>query len=243
MKKMLLGVLLTAVSFTSAATIVEMQTSQGVIEINLFDQQTPQTVKNFLSYIDDAAYNQTVIHRSIDKFVIQGGGFTYSDAFDPITTKPAVVNEPVFSNVKGTIAMAKVANNANSATSQWFFNMSDNSKSLDVQNGGFTVFGQITEKSQVTLDRIAALRHCDTVPLVGISQAQCSEPNLVISNANLVSILSVLVLDDNPNSAENLSPIKNTLITEQPINDESSSGSMGWLLSLFALVLLFRKVR
>ena len=65
MKKLLLGSLLASASFASTATIVEMQTSQGVIEINLFDQETPKTVENFLSYIDDEAYNQTVIHRSI----------------------------------------------------------------------------------------------------------------------------------------------------------------------------------
>jgi len=71
MKKLILASILTAASFSSVATIVEMQTSQGTIEINLFDQQTPKTVENFLSYVDDAAYNQTVIHRSVDKFVIQ----------------------------------------------------------------------------------------------------------------------------------------------------------------------------
>jgi len=66
MKKLILASILTAASFSSVATIVEMQTSQGTIEINLFDQQTPKTVENFLSYVDDAAYNQTVIHRSVD---------------------------------------------------------------------------------------------------------------------------------------------------------------------------------
>ena len=114
MKKRLLCSLLASLSFASHATIVEMQTSQGTIEINLFDQQTPKTVENFLSYVQDDSYNETVIHRSIDNFVIQGGGFTFSDTLDPITTKPAVINEPVFSNVKGTIAMAKLGGNPNS---------------------------------------------------------------------------------------------------------------------------------
>ena len=118
MKKLLLASLLSAVSFASSATIVEVSTSQGVIKINLFDQKTPKTVENFMSYLDDAAYNQTVIHRSVKDFIIQGGGFTYSDDFDRITTKPAVINEPIYSNVKGTIAMAKLGGNPNSATSQ-----------------------------------------------------------------------------------------------------------------------------
>lgn len=239
MKKLILASILTAASFSSAATIIEMQTSQGTIEINLFDQQTPKTVENFLSYVDDAAYNQTVIHRSIDKFIIQGGGFTFSDKMDAITTKPAVVNEPVFSNVKGTIAMAKQGGNENSATSQWFFNMSDNSQNLDLQNGGFTVFGQITAQSQATLDKIAALVHCSEVPLVGITKEQCSDENLVISNENLVSIQNVVVLDDDPNSAQNLAPAENTLIDNVDVTPPSSdsSGSMAWLLTALLLVI------
>ncbi|KPH91382.1 peptidylprolyl isomerase [Pseudoalteromonas sp. SIMBA_153] len=239
MKKLILASILTAASFSSVATIVEMQTSQGTIEINLFDQQTPKTVENFLSYVDDAAYNQTVIHRSVDKFVIQGGGFTFSDEMDPITTKPAVINEPVYSNVKGTIAMAKQGGNENSATSQWFFNMSDNSQNLDLQNGGFTVFGQVTAQSQETLDKIAALVHCSQVPLVGVTKEQCSDENLIISNENLVSIQSVVVLDDDPNSAQNLTPKENTLIDNvevTPPKTSDSSGSMAWLLGALLLV-------
>ncbi|XQF91351.1 peptidylprolyl isomerase (plasmid) [Pseudoalteromonas espejiana] len=67
-----------------------------------------------------------------------------------------MINEPVLSNVKGTIAMAKLANDENSATSQWFFNMVDNSTTLDIQNGGFTVFGQITAQKQSNVDNISA---------------------------------------------------------------------------------------
>ncbi|MBH0025838.1 peptidylprolyl isomerase [Pseudoalteromonas sp. SWN29] len=242
MKKLLLGSALAAASFTSTATIIEMNTSQGVIEINLFDQQTPKTVANFLSYVQDDSYNETVIHRSISNFVIQGGGFTYSDSLDAITTKPAVENEPVFSNVKGTIAMAKLSGNENSATSQWFFNMANNSAgsaALDTQNGGFTVFGQITAASQSTLDKIAALVHCGDTPVVGITTEQCSSSDVAISNANLVTIQSVTVMDDDPNSAAGLIVTENTLIDSgAPINSDSSSGGgLAWLLGAFLLVL------
>lgn len=239
MKKLLLASLLSAVSFASSATIVEVSTSQGVIKINLFDQKTPKTVENFMSYLDDAAYNQTVIHRSVKDFIIQGGGFTYSDDFDRITTKPAVINEPIYSNVKGTIAMAKLGGNPNSATSQWFFNLKDNSANLDVQNSGFTVFGQITDDSQATLDKIAALVHCGEIPVVGITTEQCLKSDVTISNANLVTIQSVLVIDDDPNSAQNLTPAKNTLISQvvPPSQKEDSSGSMAWLLGALLLVL------
>ncbi|MDC9512155.1 peptidylprolyl isomerase [Pseudoalteromonas sp. CST5] len=241
MKKCLIGSLLAFSCFTSQATIVEMQTSHGVIELNLFDQQAPNTVANFLSYIEDDAYNQTVIHRSVSDFVIQGGGFTFTDELVPITTKPTVVNEPVLSNVKGTIAMAKLANDENSATSQWFFNMVDNSEALDTQNGGFTVFGQITAQSQATLDNIAGLVHCGDIPLVDITSEQCSSSDVALSSANFVTINSVVVLDDDPLSSANLNPTANTLISQDDSSAEagsssSSGGSMGVGFCLIALL-------
>jgi len=241
MKKCLIGSLLAFSCFTSQATIVEMQTSHGVIELNLFDQQAPNTVANFLSYIEDDAYNQTVIHRSVSDFVIQGGGFTFTDELVPITTKPTVVNEPVLSNVKGTIAMAKLANDENSATSQWFFNMVDNSEALDTQNGGFTVFGQITAQSQATLDNIAGLVHCGDIPLVDITSEQCSSSDVALSSANFVTINSVVVLDDDPLSSANLNPTANTLISQDDSSAEagsssSSGGSMGIGFCLIALL-------
>ena len=241
MKKCLIGSLLAFSCFTSQATIVEMQTSHGVIELNLFDQQAPNTVANFLSYIEDDAYNQTVIHRSVSDFIIQGGGFTFTDELVPITTKPAVVNEPVLSNVKGTIAMAKLANDENSATSQWFFNMVDNSEALDTQNGGFTVFGQITAQSQATLDNIAGLVHCGDIPLVDITSGQCSSSDVALSSANFVTINSVVVLDDDPLSSANLNPTANTLISQDDSSAEagsssSSGGSMGVGFCLIALL-------
>lgn len=241
MKKCLIGSLLAFSCFTSQATIVEMQTSHGVIELNLFDQQAPNTVANFLSYIEDDAYNQTVIHRSVSDFVIQGGGFTFTDELVPITTKPTVVNEPVLSNVKGTIAMAKLANDENSATSQWFFNMVDNSEALDTQNGGFTVFGQITAQGQATLDNIAGLLHCGDIPLVDITSEQCSSSDVALSSANFVTINSVVVLDDDPLSSANLNPTANTLISQDDSSAEagsssSSGGSMGVGFCLIALL-------
>ena len=237
MKKLLLCGLLTATSFASHATVVEMQTSQGAIKVDLFDQQTPKTVENFLSYIQSDAYNQTVVHRSIKDSIIQGGGFTFTDDFKAITTSPAVVNEPELSNVKGTIAMAKVGGDKNSATSQWFFNLKDNSANLDKQNGGFTVFGQITADSYAVLDKISALVHCGEIPVVNLTKDQCASADTTLTIANLVSINSVVVLDDDPNSSVNLSPKENTLIDDptQPDDEDSSSGSMSWLLPLLLL--------
>jgi len=236
MKKILLGISITFFSLISKATTVEMTTSQGVIEINLFDQQTPKTVANFLNYVKRDAYNQTVIHRSIPGFIIQGGGFTFSDSLDPIDTDLAVVNEPVLSNVKGTIAMAKVSGNENSATSQWFFNIADNSTNLDVQNNGFTVFGQISAQSQPVLDKITALVHCESLPVVEITTAQCADSNVTLSVANLVVIESVVVIDDDPASSQNLAPIENTLIKSVLKTSSSESGSVVWLLGAVLFV-------
>ena len=143
--------------------------------------------------------------------------------------------------VKGTIAMAKLANDENSATSQWFFNMVDNSEALDTQNGGFTVFGQITAQSQATLDNIAGLVHCGDIPLVDITSEQCSSSDVALSSANFVTINSVVVLDDDPLSSANLNPTANTLISQDDSSAEagsssSSGGSMGGGFCLIALL-------
>lgn len=140
------------------ATNVIVQTALGDIEIELFDTQAPQTVANFLNYVTDGDYTDTFIHRSVPGFVIQGGGFTFIDGVTAsVPSDPPVVNEPGISNVRGTIAMAKFPNDPDSATSEWFINLADNSGNLDNQNGGFTVFGQVTGNGMDVIDTIAAL--------------------------------------------------------------------------------------
>ncbi len=139
-------------------TLLRMQTSMGNIELELFDDAAPQTVANFLNYVNDGDYRNTIIHRSIPGFVIQGGGYqlqTGSPRLVPVPTDPPVVNEPGISNTRGTLAMAKQPGDPNSATSQWFINLADNSSNLDQQNGGFTVFGQVLDMAPV--DAIAAV--------------------------------------------------------------------------------------
>lgn len=133
----------------------------GDVDVELFDQDKPITVSNFLAYVQSGAYDNTMVTRVIPDFVLQGGEFTianpYSRApFELVTripTFPNITNEFAVgtwrSNVFGTIAMAKVPGDPNSANSSWFFNLTNNAagtnedSSLDLQNGGFTVFGQI----------------------------------------------------------------------------------------------------
>ena len=129
---------------------------------------------------------------SIEVFLassVQGGGFTFSDAagLANVPTDSPVQNEPGLSNLRGTIAMAKLGGDPNSATSQWFFNLSDNSANLDNQNGGFTVFGRVLGDGMDIVDAIAALplvnagSPFDTMPVVNwTSGTSITEQNLVI---------------------------------------------------------------
>jgi cyclophilin family peptidyl-prolyl cis-trans isomerase len=140
----------------------------GVTNVLLFDQTgagAPATVENFLNYVDDGDYVNSIIHRSVADFVVQGGGFTVEDLeVEPVPTDAPVVNEfsPDRSNLRGTIATAKLGNDPDSATSQWFFNLGDNSANLDNQNGGFTVFGEVlTEADLAPIDAIANLPQFD----------------------------------------------------------------------------------
>ncbi|MBZ8182155.1 peptidylprolyl isomerase [Oscillatoria salina] len=149
----------------------------GITEVLLFDQEgegAPLSVANFREYVEDGDYVNSIIHRSVPGFIIQGGGFTVdgleavlnqnpnsgADAIEPIPTNPPVVNEfdSERSNLRGTIAFAKVGGNPDSATSQWFFNLANNAANLDNQNGGFTVFGQVLGDDDLeTIDAIADL--------------------------------------------------------------------------------------
>jgi len=156
------------------ATIVRMETTLGTIDIELYDDQAPKTVANFLHYAGRNYYTLNgFIHRhatinSSGVSVIQGGGYTYG--INPITQQPfffhipqdpPIQNEfsPLRSNVRGTIAMAKLAGNPDSATSEWFINLADNSVVLDNTNnsGGFTVFGRVLDPGMNVVDDIANL--------------------------------------------------------------------------------------
>lgn len=128
---------------------VRLATSKGNIDILLFPT-APLTVSNFLGYVNRGDYNDVIFHRSSLGFVLQGGGFrtrALPNVFERIPTQPPVLNEPGVSNLTGTIAMAKLGGDPNSATNEFFFNLQDNSENLDLQNGGFTVFGRASAPS------------------------------------------------------------------------------------------------
>lgn len=180
------------------ATVVRFETNLGNIDVQLFDDEAPGTVQNFLNYVNDGDYNGSIIHRSVPGFVIQGGGYVYdeTDVFVAVPTDPPIANEFGRSNVRGTIAMAKIGGDPDSAANEWFFNLADNSANLDNQNGGFTVFGEVMGDGMLIVDIIASLRSINfsvnpftTVPVVSYVNGQ------PLLSSNLITIERITVLD------------------------------------------------
>ena len=161
----------TEISGTLVRVDVNQPAGDTAFFMELFDEAgvgrtvtTPKTVANFLKYVDAGLFGDTIIHRSVPGFVVQGGGFTAPLApigagggVDNVATFPAVVNEPGNTNVRGTVAMAKLGGDPDSATSQWFVNLADNSANLDAQNGGFTVFARVLGDGMELVDSLAAV--------------------------------------------------------------------------------------
>jgi len=140
------------------AVIVLVETPLGSFQIDLLEDEAPNTVDNFVSYINDDSFVNSFFHRSSTGFVIQGGSYTLVDeTLVEIAENLPVVNEFGRSNIRGTVAMAKRGGDPNSATSSWFVNVADNSANLDNQNGGFTVFGVVLGDGMDIVDAIHAL--------------------------------------------------------------------------------------
>ena len=201
---LLAAVLLAAPSPALSGTKVRFSTSLGPIDVELTDSLTPLTVQNFLSYVNDHVWDNTFIHRSEPTFVIQGGGYLAETNVPHVTQKAPVKNEfqrgTTLSNVRGTISMAKLGEQPDSATSEWFFNLADNNdptnpNSLDNQNGGFTAFGSVINGSMTVVDGIAALPR---VNLGGDPFAKLPVQNYVQGNLvtfdNLVKVNYVALL-------------------------------------------------
>lgn len=243
-KSIATGVALT-LSAATHATIVEVQTSQGNFNVNLYDKATPITVANFLNYVQNDKYNDVLIHRVVPGFVVQGGGVFFNDKQEPqlVEANAPIKNEPKYSNIRGTIAMAKQPGNPDSATNQWFINLADNSANLDLQNGGFTVFGEVIGDGMAVVDKIAGLTLCGSMPVVNFTQEQCTDPTINPVSENAVTIYSVAVLDSNADSASGLNPKENTLIKAKEDKNESSSGGTLYALLLGLCGLVYRRVR
>ena len=138
--------------------IVEMQTNVGTITVKLNKTQAPLSTQNFLSYVNKRFYDQTLFHRFIKGFVLQGGGYSLADA-KLKDTDPAIKSESSngLKNLTYTLAMARSAA-VDSATSQFYFNLTDNTglDYVDANSPGYTVFGAIVD-GQAILEKIIGL--------------------------------------------------------------------------------------
>ena len=189
--------------------IAYMNTPAGFIQVVL-DSNTPITNQNFVNYANAGAWDGTIIHRNAatvdattlaetpSNFIIQAGGFRVtSGKFDVVPANAAITNEPVNSNTKYTISMAKLGTSVNSATNQFFFNLGDNSSNLDSQNGGFAAFGTVTDKaSQKVIDALnknyppsplSSATFDSTGTTVGLFNTTNSTSALLASSPNLTT--------------------------------------------------------
>ncbi len=149
-----------------AGTMAQFRTVLGDIEVELYDQDKPVTVRNFVKLVQIGAYENTFFHRVIPGFIAQGGGYftivrNATNLFAPpwgnlgvVPSFGMITNEfnvgPLLNNTNGTLAMAKLQGNPDSASREWFFNLANNSADLDSQNGGFTVFGRVVRDTGPT---------------------------------------------------------------------------------------------
>lgn len=159
-----------------------INTTKGTIKIELDAENTPKTTENFLQYVKSGFYNNTIFHRVISGFMIQGGGLTAD--MDSKTTEAPVTNEAKNAkpNKRGTIAMARTMD-PHSATAQFFINLADNTflnyTGDNPQGFGYCVFGEVVEGMDI-VDAIAKVKtgqrmgHGD-VPLEEISIIEVKE--------------------------------------------------------------------
>ncbi len=193
-----------------SGTVVKFETNAPLSDNDFYIEltdNTPLTNANFLSYVNSGAYDNSEFHRSVSDFVIQGGGFKHptvaadQPGSDPvaISTTGTVQNEPGNLNTRGTIAMAKLGGQPDSATSQFFFNLSDNSF-LDSDNGGYTQFGSVLGSGMTVVDTMGSALTYDAttyysnsalsdLPLWNVNQDNIVRPQdfVQIENADVVT--------------------------------------------------------
>jgi peptidyl-prolyl cis-trans isomerase B (cyclophilin B) len=163
--------------------MVRLHTNHGVIGIELDADKAPKTVENFLQYVRAGHYDNTLFHRVINGFMIQGGGFEpgmrQKAAQDPIPNEAA----NGLKNTKNTVAMARTSD-PHSATAQFFINVADNAfldhKSPSGQGWGYCVFGRVVEGAEV-IDSIRSVRTARTG-----GHQDVPEEDVVIQRAEVV---------------------------------------------------------
>jgi cyclophilin family peptidyl-prolyl cis-trans isomerase len=185
---------------------LRVQTDLGALDLLMLDSVAPITVANFMNYVGRNDYDNTFIHRSAPGFVVQGGGYImtgapgtfFSGGTQHIPEDPPIVNEFNLSNVRGTVAMAKLSTGPDTATSEWFVNLADNSGSpnfLDTTNGGYTVFAQVQGNGMSIFDTITTLPTCLSVVPIALfcqppyaKELPLADSSGVFDNTTLINI-------------------------------------------------------
>jgi peptidyl-prolyl cis-trans isomerase A (cyclophilin A) len=193
---------------------VLMETPLGNIEIELLEEDAPNTVANFLNYVENSRYDKAIVHRIVPDFIIQGGGFTFIEGeFDDVQSFPTVDNEFKVSNTRGTLAMAKLSGQPDSASGQWFINLADNSggsSSLDSVNGGYTVFARVVSGMDVA-DAISLLPRWNATSVHGaftdfpmidfVAGNSIADENMVFTAMSVISEEEPFVMNAGLNDA------------------------------------------
>ena len=191
---------------TVKGTMVRMTTNVGKIDVELYNAVAPNTVANFLQYVTAGSYTDAIFHKvkrnaTGTNVIVLGGEFNIlGDTVSFITTFGNVANEYSLPNTPGTIAMFKQPNSPDSASDQWFFNVTDNSaKYGSGNNGGYTVFGRVIGKGMDRVNNIAGLATYDIASAVGIGAFKKTplynyDPAQIVAANNLVVATSVAEL-------------------------------------------------
>ena len=231
-----------------SGSTVKIETPLGSFIVETYDTITPVTSQNFLDLVAGGNYADMFFHRSSTGFVVQGGGFAYPEgATQPtsVSNNGTITNE--FSrwfdsaigglaagtplNTRGTLAMAKLGGDPNSANSQWFVNLADNSSNLDAQNGGFTVFAHVLYDGMDTVDAIAALPRVnagspyDTLPVRDFTSGIIQRQHLVTTSSSVVQELTYeITVNTNPLALN--ATIENGLLVIAGIQGQSGSADV-----------------
>lgn len=204
------------------ATIVRFETSVGNVDVRLYNSITPLSVTNFMNYVTSDRYDGTFIHRvpqqatgGTSNFVVQGGGFKLNNsifAAAGITTDAPIGNEFKISNTRGTLAFAK---NAQGATSQWFFNIGNNS-SLDSQS--FTVFGRVLDNGMAVVDAI------NNLPTINAAAAQTPGTGEDFDEIPVTNVRQVITQNDITNDVAVM--VNNVVVRSLPAGDYDFNGTV-----------------
>jgi cyclophilin family peptidyl-prolyl cis-trans isomerase len=220
----------------SADQVARFSTTLGNIDVRLLSEDAPNTVQNFLNYVSSGEYNGTVIHRSVPGFVIQGGGYTFSNGvFSPIATQPAIAGEFQDSNVRGTLAMALSSSGStgssdpNSATDQWFFNLANNATSLDAQK--FTVFGRVLDDPSLAVMDAIAKQPIDTTDTSPNGALPVLSASAGLTANNLIYVSSITLINYPPPTITVSKPVDNSRFrvgqAVQPVYSCADAGGPG----------------